>query len=130
MSEMKDCPDFVINAGALMVKVRHGVRSKDDAAKVGIKDRGAMHAAFEDMEAAVDSAIDKMHETTGLDMIWGDGLVHLAEAREAMERGSRRKAYAHMLAGHDAFRKVVEGCGIKTPTNADIARVIGVLNRR
>ena len=129
---MIDCPKSVILAGAHLVKVRHGVKSPEDAKHVGLDpaDRGTMIKAFKEARQHIEAAMLDLRQFGILEMEWGPGLVHFSKAWTSYLRDDALDAWANMLCAHNCFRLVLDKYEIANPTNDQIAGVIAYGNWR
>ena len=129
---MIPCPKSVIIAGAHLVKIRHAVKSVDDAKHVGLdhEDLGAMNAAFKETRKYIEAAMLELRAEGIFDMEFGPGLLHFSHGWDAHNQGDSLRAWAEILTSHDCFRRVLHMNGIANPTNNEIASVIGYGNWR
>jgi hypothetical protein len=104
--EKKPCPECVIEAGALLVKARHAVKSPADAEKAGVEFKSDIPfaQAYDAIWVAIAELASPKHGV--LEMEFGPGLVQFDMAWEA----------------------VLED--ITNPTNDQIAKVIALGNWR
>lgn len=129
---MIECPKSVIKAGALLVKVRHGVKGPADARLVGLvhEDAAWMSFAFSECREAIEAAMVDLRQHGIMEMEWGPGLLHFTKAHRAYIDDDFYEAWARMLCAHDCFRQVIDKYGIANPTNDQIKEVIAYGNWR
>ena len=129
---MTPCPKSVIIAGAHLVKIRHAVKSVEDAKHVGLdhEDLGAMNEAFKETRNYIEAAMLDLRQFNIFDMEFGSGLLHFSHGWDAHNQGDSLRAWAEILTSHNCFRLVLDAHGIANPTNDEIAGVIAYGNWR
>ena len=126
------CPMSVVTAGAHLVKIRHGVKSPEDAKHVGLDhaDKKGLLDAFKETIGHIHAAMLDLRQYGVMEMEWGPGLLHFDNAERSMRQGDDARAWAEILCAHNCFRQVLDTHGIANPTNAEIAGVIAYGNWR
>jgi hypothetical protein len=122
------CPDEIIASGAAIVRLRHACKSPKDALEFKMPYAGDNPAALLlELSATIEMcdsaalAVSRKHGVKNFE--WAEGFDYLEDARDCIEAGKPRRAYAKLLKAHECWAGVLTFNGIEQPTNAQIDRL-------